>query len=392
MRVFPHAAGEASGQCDARRAHLRAASRKKDPVFRTSRVAAAALIVGTALAAATGVGAASAAPMHHPHGWKTLPGDYVAPLQFAVSGHTIAVADSGRSALYLLGHPKPIAYGPPVTSNPEASGDLAGVDIRDGAIGYTTTNADHSDTRFTVLRHGKRVLQVNLAAYEARHNPDGRTRYGFTQPWKVGETCRKALDAQGVPISYRGQKDSHPYAVAGLGDGSWLIADAGANDILRVSKWGHVSTVAVLPAQPVKITPALAAQLGAPACAGLTYRFEPVPTDVEVARGHIYVTTLPGGQGGLGSVYTIGWNGRSHRIATGFQEATNLAVSPSGCIYVVELGQGVYTPTSKGPKLVAALPGAAAVEWADGHLFASTAPVAATQGADTSPGHILILR
>lgn len=351
-----------------------------------------ALVAGTALAAVTGAGAASASPTHQLHVWKTLPGDFVEPLQFSVSGHRVAVADSGASALFLVGHAKPIAYGPPVTKNPEASGDLAGVDIEHGAIGYTTTSADHSDTRFTVLRHGRKVLQVSLSKYEQHHNPDGKVTYGVTKPWAVSKDCKATLAAQHVPLQYQGGIDSHPYAVAGLGDGSWLVADAGGNDILRVSERGHVSTVAVLPAQPVKITAALADELQAPACVGVTYRFEAVPTDVEVANGHVYATTLPGGSGGLGSVYSIGWNGRTHRIATGFAAATNLAVSPSGCIYVVQLGQGVYTPSKHGPELVAALPNAAAVEWANGHLYASTAPVAATQGADTSPGHVVVLK
>ncbi len=361
-------------------------------MFRFKRVAAVALAAGTGLAAITGAGAAVAAPNHQLHVWKTLPGDYVGPLQFAVSGRTVAVADSFTSSLYLVGHKAPIATGFPPTQTEENSGDLAGVAIRNGEIAYTTTRADHLKTLLVVLRHGKKVMQADLAAYERRHNPDGHVTYGATQPWKVSADCKAALAAQNQPVDYTGQKDSHPYAVTGLGDGSWLVADAGANDILRVSKWGHISTVAVLPAQPVLITPAIAGQIGAPSCAGVTYRFEAVPTDVEVARGHVYATTLPGGAGGLGSVYSIGWNGRTHRIATGFQEATNLAVSPSGCIYVVQLGQGIFTPTKSGIKEVAALPNAAAVEWANGHLYASTAPIAASQGQDTSPGHIVVLK
>jgi hypothetical protein len=392
MRDFPHALRAAS-EAWWRTAHPPcAASRKKELVFRFKRVAAVALAAGTGLAAITGAGAANAAPTRQLHVWKTLPGDYVEPLQFAVSGRTVAVADSGTSALYLVGHAKPIAHGGAVTTDPEATGDLAGVDIKNGRIGYTRSTADHSDTRFVVLSHGRKVLQVSLSKYEKRHNPDGRVTYGLTQPWKASADCKAVLAKQGVPLRYQGQVDSHPYAVAGLSDGSWLVADAGGNDILRVSRWGHISTVAVLPAQSVKITEALAAELGAPSCAGLTYRFEAVPTDVEVAHGHVYATTLPGGEGGLGSVYSIGMNGRTHRIATGFAEATNLAVSPSGCIYVVELGQGIFTPTRHGIKEVAALPNAAAVEWANGHLYASTAPIAASQGQDTSPGHIVVLR
>jgi hypothetical protein len=145
----------------------------------------------------------------------------------------------------------------------------------------------------------------------------------------------------------------------------------------------------VLPAQPVKITEELATQLGAPHCAGITYRFEAVPTDVEVRNGHTYVTTLPGGAGGLGSVYTLGRHNKPIKIAGGFASATNLAVTPSGKVYVVELGVGIFTPGTHGPKQVLALPGAAAVEWAHGKLYASTAP-AVLGGKDA--GHIYIVR
>ena len=171
-----------------------------------------------------------------------------------------------------------------------------------------------------------------------------------------------------------------------------MRGNAGGNDILRVSRSGAISTVAVLPAQPVKITTELAGVLSVPNCVGITYRFEPVPTDVEVRNGKVYVTTLPGGAGGLGSVYRLGWHGKPIKIAGGFAQATNLAVSPSGRIYVVELGVGIFTPGKDGPRKVLDLPNAAAVEWANGHLYASTAPVAASEGKDTSPGHIFVVR
>lgn len=348
-----------------------------------------ALITGTGLAAVTGIGSAAASPVHQLQVVTTLPGEYIAPLQFAVDGKKIYVADGAKSALLQVGNPNPIATGPTPGPDPEATGDLAGVAARDGEVAYTTTGADHKNTYLTVLSHGKKVLKVNLGAYERRKNPDQVNTYGATKPSKVSDACRAELTKAGAQVSYKGQKDSHAYSVAALRDGSWLVADAGGNDIVKVSKWGHISTVAVLPAQPVKITDAIAGQLGAPSCVGITYRFEAVPTDVEVANGHVYVSTLPGGAGGLGSVYMLGRYGSTHRIATGFAEATNLAVSPSGCIYVVELGVGVFTPGKHGPKLVANLPAAAAVEWANGALYASTAP-AVTGGKD--PGNVVILK
>jgi hypothetical protein len=361
-------------------------------VLKVRRAAAVALAAGTALAAMTGVGSAAASPVHHAHHVHQLPGDYVTPLQFAVDGKRIYVADGAKSALFRLGNPNPIATGPTPSPNPEESGDLAGVDARHGSIAYTTTEANHENTYLTVLRHGKKVLTANLGAYERWRNPDKVNHYGVAKPWKLSDACKADLDKNKVPISYTGQKDSHPYAVAGLSDGSWLVADAGGNDILRVSRYGHISTVAVLPAQPVKITSELAGMLGVPGCVGITYRFEPVPTDVEVRNGHVYMTTLPGGAGGLGSVYKLGWHNRPVKIAGGFAQATNLAVSPSGRIYVVELGVGIFTPGKHGPRKVLDLPNAAAVEWANGHLYASTAPVAVTEGKDMSPGHIFVVR
>jgi hypothetical protein len=360
-------------------------------VLRISRVAAVALAAGTGLAAVTGVGSAAASPAHHTLHAKQLPGDYVAPLQFSVNGRSIYVADSAQSALFKLGNPTAIAHGPVAGPDPEATGDLAGVDALGGRIAFTTTKADHKNTYLTVLQHGHKVLKVNLGAYERRKNPDRVITYGATKPWTVSDDCKAQLAGgeQPVPLTYTGEKDSHPYAVAGLADGSWLVADAGGNDILRVSKHGRISTVAVLPAQPVTITAALATELHVPACEGITYRFEAVPTDVEVRNGHVYATTLPGGAGGLGSVYTLGRHNRPVKIAGGFASATNLAVSPSGTVYVVELGVGIFTPGKHGPKQVLDLPGAAAVEWANGKLYASTAP-AVLGGKDA--GHIYVVK
>jgi hypothetical protein len=360
-------------------------------VLKFRRVAAVALVAGTGLAAITGVGSAAASPTHSLHVWKTLPGSYVEPLQFSVSGHTIAVADSGASALFLVGNPTPIAHGGAVTSDPEASGDLAGVDIKNGAIGYTRSNADHSDTRFVVLKHGHKRLQVSLSAYEKRHNPDGHITYGVTDPSSVNPKCTAELAAAHVPLQYKGGVDSHPYAVAGLGDGSWLVADAGGNDLLRIDRWGHVSTVAVLPPVAVTLTADLANQQGVPDCVGGTYRFESVPTDVEVANGHVYVSTLSGSFTD-GRVYEVSWNGCVTKLVGAIPGLTNIAVTPWGKVYLVELGQGVFAVTRHGAVEAAALPGAAAVEYANGHLYASTAPIAASQGADTSLGHIVVLR
>ena len=322
---------------------------------------------------------------------KTLSSSFAGPLQFAVAGHHVVVADSFTSTLSEIGRKAPIATGP----SSAAGGDLAGVaiDSSSRSLAYTTSNGDHSSTKLTILQRGHKPVVADLSGFEKTKNPDGKVHYGVDNP---SECVIKALAPTGVPASYMGQVDSHPYAVAALGHGAWAVADAGGNDIVKVDRFGHVSLISVLPAQPVKISQAFATANGLPACVvGITYKFEPVPTDVEVGpHGVLYVTTLPGGpegpdSGNPGSVYRIEHSGHPSRIATGFAGATNLAIDGHGTIYVAEISAGRISKVECGkPKTVAMLPGVVAVEFANGHLYASTAP-GATGG--TGPGTVVIL-
>jgi hypothetical protein len=358
-------------------------------------------------AAAPSASAHVASPPRQLQVIKTVSSAYVGPLQFAVAGKVIYVADSFTSTLNRLeadGHTTVIATGP----DPSTGGDLAGVavDRADHALAYTSSTGDHSVTTLTIRQRGAKPVVADLSGFEAARNPDQRITYGIAQPVDPATTkcIADALAAnpdEAPPgavqghISYPGIVDSHPYAVASLGHGSWAVADAGANDILGVDRWGHVSLLAVLPAQQVHITPAFAAANGVncdlSAYPNLTYGFEAVPTDVEVGPDHaLYVTALPGGPGGSvdpGSVYRISrWGGHPQRIATGFNEATNLAIDPWGGIYVAELGSGTISKVVHGrPVPVLSLPGVVADEWANGHLYASTAPAAVTEGSTSPP-------
>lgn len=347
---------------------------------------------------------------------KTVSSAYVGPLQFAVDGKVIYVADSFTSTLNRLerdGHNTVIATGP----DPFTGGDIAGVavDPSHHALAYTSSTGDHSLTTLTIRQPGAKPIIANLSKFEAARNPDQRITYGIAQPVDPATTkCiadALAADPEEAPpgavqgnISYRGIVDSHPYAVASLGHGSWAVADAGGNDILRVDARGHISLMAVLPAQQVQITPAFAAANGVncdlSVYPDLTYGFEAVPTDVEVGPDHtLYVTTLPGGPGGSvnpGSVYRISrWGGKPQKIATGFNGATNLAIDPWGGIYVAELGAGTISKVVHGkPVPVLSLAGVVADEWANGHLYASTAPAAVAPEGSTgppAPGSIVVL-
>ena len=349
------------------------------------RIAAVAIVAGASMAAAMSVPAlASASGPPQLKVVKTLSKAYIGPLQFAVSGKSIYAADDFTSTLNKVGVATPIA------SNPGNGHDLAGVavDSRTGAIAYTTSTAvgeegTHTAAALTVIRPGESNLVVDLFAFEKSHNPDRITHYGVDHP---SACVRKALAKIGAPPSYQGQLDTHPYGVAALGGGAWAVADAGGNDVLRVGPSGVVTTLAVLPRQPLLITKAFAKQNGLAKCTiGVTYNSEPVPTDVEVApSGQLFVTTLPGGAGGPGKVYSLPSStsfGQPSEVATGFAAATNLAIDSAGHIFVAELGSGQVAEVVDGhPVPVLSLPAVAGIEYANGHLYASTAPAALEAG------------
>ncbi len=345
--------------------------------------------VATALVAAT-AGSAVASPANPPS-WqiiKTISSSFVGPLQFAVDGHNVVVADNFTSTLSIVGRATPLVVGP----DPSTGGDIGGVAVDPDThqIAYTTSNGDHSYTTLTIVHAGGKNLTVNLAAFEKKYNPDQINHYGGIH--STNACVLNTLSAAGVQANYTGQLDSHPYAVAALGNGAFAVADAGANDLLKVDKWGHISVLSVLPPQPEKITAAVAAANQLPSCmVGLTYLAEPVPTDVEVGpHGQLFVTTLPGAlDGNFGSVYAIGSHGNAAKVAGGLTEATNLAIDPAGHIFVAELGSGQIAEIVHGaPYPVISLPDVAAVEWANGHLYASTAPAA---NGGSAPGTIVEL-
>ena len=179
-------------------------------------------------------------------------------------------------------------------------GDISGVSLAPKGHGvyYTVTAPapapDKSPiTNLSKVRHGASSVVAELQAYEAANNPDQINSYGFQN---LPVSCVIPPDPEGPPPTYTGIIDSHPYASAATRKGVY-VADAAGNDVLRVSRKGKVRTVAVLPPQPLVVTAELAKGQGLPDCTvGLTYNFEPVPTDVEVGKdGWLYVTTLPGG-------------------------------------------------------------------------------------------------
>jgi hypothetical protein len=295
-----------------------------------------------------------------------------APFNIAFKGYSPYVADGGLNQVVRVrrdGTLKTIVDGATGTSGLAFS--------KDGRyLAYTTTESGEppagggepppiTASGLNIKKRHKSPVYADTLAYEKANNPDQHVHYGVRNP----PQCLK--DALGDRASYKGLVDSHAYSVARYKK-KWVVADAGGNDLLWVTNRGKISTLAVLPSQPVKITPENAAAQGIPKdCAvGRTYKYEAVPTDVEVGRdGYLYVTTLPGGPedpslGARGKVYRVNpRNGHVKLVASGFLGATNLAIGKHGKIFVAELfgGQISVIKHGKAHKYLS-LPGVVAVE------------------------------
>jgi hypothetical protein len=351
--------------------------------------ATAAALVGTA-------GPASASPAgSYPHGPRitVLDRTVVAPYQLASAHGTVYVADGGTSTVSRLTHHGlvPVAHGP-------QPGEVAGVAVNGrGDLAYTSTDYTTGATALTIKpRYGATVV-ADLATFERIHNPDQRVRYGIDNP----TPCQvKAFEPLGGASS-TGGVDSHPYSVAALPGGAWVVGDAGGNDLLRVDRHGRISVLSVLPRQPVTITAAQAAALGLPDCVvGAVYNFEPVPTDVEVAaNGRLVVSLLPGGPedpslGARGAVVSVNpRTGRAYWVAGGFAGATNVALGSHGRIFVSELFGGRISVIDHGrvrPYVQLASP--LGLTWSHGVLYAGTAGPTDAEGNPTGPGTLVAIR
>jgi hypothetical protein len=242
-----------------------------------------------------------------------------------------------------------------------------------GSTIYTLSNPEEGVAQLKLRTpSGATKVLADLRSYEESANPDAVNNYGAQG---ISDECAAQwpVDEAGPP-QYYGQIDSNPYALAVAPWGVY-VADSGANAILFVDWSGRVSTTAVLAPQPLVI-PDDPTGLGLPACAGgLTYNFEPVPTDIELSDNGAFVSLLPGGPedpslGARGSVVKLNLRtGSTRTVAEGILGATDLAVSPRGDIYVTELfGGRVVKVTRSGLRTVAELPEPVAVEWNHGRL------------------------
>jgi len=296
------------------------------------------------------------------------------PLTFGVDGRQLYV---GQAFAGIVSKLVP-GDDPLVVGTAAAGADAAAVDVAPGVLTWgERVGGEGEPPSVSVLHRQTRdgVQDVDVLAYETSANPDKNTTYGFRD---LSDACAAQVPA--MFQSYQGAIDSHVYGSVNVGDTTYL-ADAGANAILKVDRKGTISTVAVLPGVPVKVSADQAAAFGLPACvAGHKYWFEPVPTDIEVAGGgSFYVTLLPGGPedgslGDQGRLVKVNRTGKVTTVATGLAGATGVAVAGDGSVFVAELnGNRVSSVDGRGRvRTLVELNQPAGVEWANGKLYVST--------------------
>ncbi len=300
----------------------------------------------------------------------------VTPLQIDVSGDSVYVTQSFAGTLTRID-----ADGSRHDLVQEQA-EVTGLSVADdGSVAYNLTGGDASGPIAQLKRvspSGDTEVVADLWEHERTTNPDGRKTYGFTD---LSEDCA----AQVPPFvpganGYKGILESHPYAVAEAPGGGWYVADAAANAVLKVSEGGEVSTAYVSRPQRLTVTAEIAAGVGLPECTvGHDYRFESVPTDVEVTKsGRLYISLLPGGPegpelGARGKVVRFNpETGEDKTILTQLLGATNVALAPNRRIFATQLfaGQIVKANRRTGEILrTYEMRSPAAVEYANGNLY-----------------------
>ena len=173
---------------------------------------------------------------------------------------------------------------------------------------------------------GDRAFQESLGGKYSGH----LIHMAASGKWKaVADVLQHEVDENpaGGPV------DSNPFGVLAE-PGGRLVADAGANALLRVAANGSVETLAVFPpvANPTGFGPPW---------------IESVPTAVARAPdGTLYVGELTGFPfvQGLASIYRVVPGQPPVTHCTGFKAIMDLAFGPDGSLYVVENATGPFPP------------------------------------------------
>jgi hypothetical protein len=170
-----------------------------------------------------------------------------------------------------------------------------------------------------LAKPGKAPFRIaDLLRYELKHNPDGQIQF----------------DENGEPVDAL----SNPFNIVRdrSGKGRFIVADAGANAVLRIGWHGKVSTLFL----PKVVRTGVCATAENNTVDG--FGCDPVPTGLAYGpRGKLYVSTLGAEAPGAGRVYVISpRTGKVFRTIKGLDSPTGVAVSPRGTVYVSNVIEG----------------------------------------------------
>ncbi|MCO6042747.1 ScyD/ScyE family protein [Aeoliella sp. ICT_H6.2] len=221
----------------------------------------------------------------------------------------------------------------------------------------------------------------------------------------LGTIARLSLDGTGTiePIAdiaahertfnpAGGSLDSNPFGMARTASGDFVVTDAGANDLLRATPLGVVSTLAVLPAQPNPLP------FGPPV-------YQSVPTGLTIGPDDAYyfgqLTGFPFPPGAA-NVYRFDPDTNELSVAhAGFTNIIDLMFDDEGNLYVLQISSnGLASMMGPGPGALFKIDGMTderTLIVSDGLLF-PTSVLAGPDGAlyvsnlGTSPGGGQVLR
>lgn len=191
------------------------------------------------------------------------------------------------------------------------------------------------------------IFTVGLGADPAvRDAAPGLKQLGTLRSGKVGGKSSTLVadiakhEARNNPVHPDQEPDSNPAGF--LRDGSkYVVADAGANDLVGVSKKGKTSTQAVFQDQLAFAPPFL----GLPP--GTQIPAQAVPTSVvKGPDGATYVSQLTGFpfEQGLANIYRVNKHGKVTVYASGLTNVTDLAFGRHGVLYAVQISsEGLLT-------------------------------------------------
>lgn len=316
-------------------------------MLRTRRAARAAVLAGSVLLAATMLAPPALAGQSDLSGsgdpWRVVASGLDSPRHLAFASGDLYVVEAGRGGdgpcvehplgVFCLGSTGAVTkvrdYGPDkrvVTGLPSIKTQPPGTDV----IGP-------SDIAFDGGRNF--VLAIGLGGSDTFRDgfgPGGKLLATLVKG-KIGKpSVTLFADVLANEVANNPEPediDSNPVGVLGQGS-SYLVADAGGNAVLKVSRKGEFSTVAVLPFGSALAPPFL----GLPP--GTMIPTDPVPTEVVQGPDRAYyvsqLTGFPFEQGAA-NIWRVVPGKAPTVYASGLTNVTDLAFGRNGDLYAVQI-------------------------------------------------------